>query len=442
MKKVYTVLKPFIVGLALGSAVVLSNALHDGDVLSTVRAFGDLAVQFGIPAEEPLFSLDNMAPGDTVSKEIQVTNNGTTAHFVAVKGVRTGPPEEDSNPALQEPLIETVLQLTISENASTLFQGTLQEFFDMSQSENGVPLSVLGAAEDTTYTMFVEFPTTAGNEFQGKSVIFDLIFGTNTTELSMVINEVYYEVDESKGYDSPKDRGIDAIGGSSISVIISDNGAGSVNTVNIALKEVCKITQGNNVNITNVVNQSGNTGGNTNSGNTGSTTTQTGFISQLINLINFGGVNVASCGKKLDQNHEWIELYNATDEKISLKDWTLTDSSGVSVELKNKKIKPGEYVLITKDSSTWKFWNEHKDAVIMNLGDQIGDGLDNDGDRLILKDASGQIVDYVAWGNDMAIWNPAVPLVVQGASIERNTPGFDTDSPSDWSEQLPPTPGQ
>lgn len=133
MKKVYTVLKPFIVGLALGSAVVLSNALHDGDVLSTVRAFGDLAVQFGIPAEEPLFNLDNMAPGDTVSKEIQVTNNGTTAHFVAVKGVRTGPPGQT------EPHIETVLTLTVSQNASTLFQGTLQEFFDMSQSENGVP---------------------------------------------------------------------------------------------------------------------------------------------------------------------------------------------------------------------------------------------------------------------------------------------------------------
>lgn len=436
MKRVYTVLKPFIVGLALGGAVVLGNMLRDGDVLSTVRAFGDLAVQFGIPAEDPLFNLDNMAPGDTVSKGIEVTNNGTTAHFVAVKGVRTGPAEQT------DPLIETVLTFTISQNASTLFQGTLQEFFDLSQSENGVPLSPLGATEDTTYTMFVEFPITAGNEFQGKSVIFDLTFGTITSANSMVINEVYYEVDESKGYDSPKDRGIDGIGGNSISVIISDNGAGSVNTVNVALKEVCKITQGNNVNITNVINQNGNTGGNTTSNNTGSSSTQTGFVSQILSIINLGGVNVASCGKKLDQNHEWIELYNATDEKISLKDWTLTDNSGASVELKNKKIKPGEYVLITKDSSTWKFWNEHKDAVTMNLGDQIGDGLDNDGDRLILKDASGQIVDYVAWGNDTTIWNPAVPLVAEGASIERDTPGFDTDSPSDWGEQLPPTPGQ
>jgi len=435
MKKVYSVLKPFIVGVALGCAILLGNSLRNGDVLSTVRAFGDLAVQFGIPAEEPLFFLTNMAPGDSVSKEIQVTNNGTAAHFVATRGVRTGP---ESQP---NPRIETVLQLTISEGSTVLFEGTVQDFFDQSQDENGVPLSILNSSDTTTYTFDILFPTSAGNEFQSTSVIFDLVFGTLTANHSMVINEVYYNVADGKGYDSPKDRGIDDIGGNSISVIISDNGAGSVNIVDISLKDICTITQGNNVNITNIVNQNGDTGGNTNSGNTGSTSTQTGFVNQVLSIFNFGGVNVASCGKKLDQNHEWIELYNATDEKISLKNWTLTDNSGNSVTLKNKKIDPGEFVLITKKSDTWKYWDKDKDAVVMNLGDQIGDGLDNDGDHLILKNADGEIVDYVAWGNDTTIWNPAVPSAVTGASIERDTPGFDTDSPIDWSDQLPPTPG-
>lgn len=434
MNKLPIIAKPFIVGLMLAGVVLLGNDFLKGDLLSTVRAFGDLSVQFGIPAEEPLFNFDNLAPGDAIVKDVQVTNNGALPHFISTKGVRTGPPEEG-------PLIETVLHLSVFENADVVFEGTLEEFFDQSQEDDGVPLSILNPSGTTTYTFQIVFPTTAGNEFQNKTVVFDLIFGTLTATKGMIINEVYYNVANNKGYDSPKDRGIDGIGGNSISVIISDNGAGSVNTVNVSLKDICQITQGNNVNITNVINQTGNTGGNTVVNNTGSTFIQTGFISQFFSLFNFGGVNVASCGRKLDQNHEWIELYNPTDERISLKDWTLTDNSGVSVTFKNKRIDPGEFVVITRDSDTWKLWNVHKDAVKINLGVQIGDGLDNDGDHLILRDAEGNMVDFVAWGDDTAIWDPAVPLVSVGASIERITAGFDTDSPTDWDEQLPPSPG-
>ncbi len=426
-------LKPICAGIALSIAIgatgLVNNSIH------TVRAFGDLSVQFGIPAETPLFNLTNMAPGDMVTKSVVVTNNGAKNHIVAVKGVKTS---ADSSVTLED-----VMRLKISAGSTVLFQNTLSEFFSQSTSENGITLTILSPTEDETYEFEITFLPDADNTYQGQSVIFDLTFGTveeATTETSLVLNEVYYRVDGTKGYDSPKDRGINAVNGNNVSVIISDNGAGSINTVNISLKDICKITQGNNVNITNVVNQNGNTGGNTNSSNSGSSSTQTGFVSQVLNIVNFSGINIGSCGNKLGQNHEWVELYNPTNERINLKGWTLTDNSGNSVQLKNKKVDPGEFVLVTKDSATWKYWNEG-DAIKMNLGSQIGDGLDNGGDHLILKNKDGNVIDTIAWGDDTAIWNPAVPDAAAGASLERVILGADTDEPADWDDQLPPTPG-
>lgn len=428
-----SIAKSIFVGIAL--AVGISAAGLFNNSIENVRAFGDLSVQFGIPSEDPLFNLSNMAPGDVVTKSVVVTNNGTTAHLAAVKGIKTS---ADSSIEL-----EGVIQLKISADNTVLFDNTLGEFFSQSASENGITLTSLSPAEDETYVFEITFLPGADNTYQGLSVVFDLAFGTideSTTQQSLVLNEVYYRVEGTKGYDSPKDRGIHAVNGNNVSVIINDNGAGSINTVNISLKDICKITQGNNVNISNAVNQNGNTGGNTNSSNNGPSSTQTGFVSQVLNIINFGGINIGSCGNKLGQNHEWVELYNPTDERINLKGWTLTDNSGNSVQLKNKKVDPGEFVLITKDSATWKYWNEG-DAIKMNLGTQIGDGLDNDGDRLILNDKDGNVIDMVAWGDDTEIWNPAVPAAAVGASLERITNGADTDVAADWDDQLPPTPG-
>ena len=149
-------------------------------------------------------------------------------------------------------------------------------------------------------------------------------------------------------------------------------------------------------------------------------------------------------GRKLGQNDEWVELFNPTDHDISLKNWTLTDNSEIVTTIKaNKTIKANNFVILAKSASTFAKFGIASSALKVELGNQIGNGLDNTGDHLILKDPAGQEIDRMSWGTDVAGFtqNAANPVVSSGSSTERLTPGFDTDTFSDWHSQTPPKPG-
>lgn len=92
---------------------------------------------------------------------------------------------------------------------------------------------------------------------------------------------------------------------------------------------------------------------------------------------------------------EWVELYNPTDNDVSLKDWTLTDNSGIAVAIHaNKTIAAKGFVVIAKDHSFF-----HKTEIdIIETGHDFGDGLDDTGDTVILNDATGIEVDRKSWG--------------------------------------------
>ena len=96
--------------------------------------------------------------------------------------------------------------------------------------------------------------------------------------------------------------------------------------------------------------------------------------------------------------------------------------------------------MLSKSASTWKYWNEDLAARKVELGREIGDGLDNQGDHLYLIKPNGEQADFVAWGNDTGTW-PIPPSADLGESIERLVPGFDTNTPLDWHDIDPPSPG-
>lgn len=309
---------------------------------TTVRAFGSLNVDFHVPAGDPLFSATNMAPGAVQTKSVDVTNTASMGHVVALRGVRTD--------GAGVPALEGVLTVTISDGATTIYGAgatkTVENFFTDSAKLNGIVLGYLPQTGHKTYTLTVTFPTSAGNPYQGKSVVLDIAFGTAEAQ-TVVINEVYYRVDSAHGTEN---------------------------------------TKGN--------------------------------------------------------NNEWVELYNPTSTAFSLKGWTLTDSSGVSTKINaNKSIPSGGYAILSKDASTWKYWPSAK-AVGLELGNQIGNGLDNTGDRLILKNAQGTLIDKMSWGSDSSGFTPAGtnPQVSIGASTTRIYPGFDSDGASDWIPVNPPNP--
>ncbi len=412
---------------------------------STIRAFGDLTVNFHVGPGLPIFTVTNMAPGDPPqNRNVDVHNGGTVSRLVSVKGIRTGGIGAD-------PKLETVLDLVIKDGATPVYgtgsptgPKTVKDFFTDSGATNGAQLSIINPGADKTYNFKVTFPGPSGNDFQAKSVIFDLTFGVVTGD-NVVINEVYYLVDSAHGLDSPKDRGVVSNNGSNITINILGNGAGSTNIVKVKQKDICSILQSNTTIVQNTIISNSNTGGNSSNNNTGgSNNINTGSINTTTIATVSGSTNSASgCGKKLGQNDEWVELYNPTDHDISLKNWTLTDNGATTIIHPNKIIKAGGFALISKDHSTWNFWNEDPSAIKVELGSQIGDGLDNAGDHLILKNNSGTEVDRMSWGTDTSGFippavNPVVPL---GHSTERSAPGFDTNAASDWIDRNPSTPG-
>lgn len=413
--------------------LIIGYGTHVLTTPSTVRAFGELTVDFHVPTGQPIFNTDNMAPGDIVAKSIDVHNGDTITHLTSVKGVRTGG-------AGDEPKIENALQIVIKEGGTVMYgPKTVQEFFTDSNTDNGIVLSAVSSGKDKTYNFEVTLLASATNIFQQKSVIFDLIFGVTQNE-DVLINEAYYKVDKSHGVDSPADNGI-TVGGLNLSII--GNGAGSVNNIFVDIENNCTIYQVNDLNVNNNVNVNQNTGNNTSNGNT-SFGVQS--VSSKVNIKTIGNVNSTSCNKvkKNHKNHEWVELFNPTDHDINLKSYTITDNSGITVKITgNKILRAGKFALITKDNTTWAFWNEPSGVLRIELGKQIGDGLNNLGDHLVLKDEMGLEIDRMSWGSDTSGYTPPAssPIVPLGGSTERLAPGFDTGRVTDWEAQTPPSPG-
>jgi hypothetical protein len=412
--------------------------------VDTVRAFGDLVVDFHVPVTDPIFVVQNMLPGDSESRNIDVTNGGSVPRQVKIKGVRTGGVGGD-------PKLETILDFTIKEGINNLYgtgsptgPKTLNDFFTDTSGPNGIILGTLNPGQGKTYILTAVFPTSAGNEYQNKSVIFDITFD-NFQGGHIVINEVFYNVDAAHGLDSPKDRGIVGVSGNNVTLLIQGNGPGSVNTITVKQSEACNIIQNNNTTIVNGVTVINNTGGNQTNNNTGgSTSTTTGNISQIIRIFNSSSFNFSSgCGNKLGQNDEWVELYNPTDTDINLKNWTITDNFGTRTINANRIIEAGGFAIISKDNSTWTYWNEDPDARKIPLGNQIGDGLDDTGDHLILKNNTNNEVDRMSWGSDITGFTPTATnsAVAPGHSTSRTSPGLDTDSVGDWFDKANPDPG-
>ena len=398
-----------------------------------------LEVDFGDPPVapgDPVFVVQNMLPGDEEEREITVRNIGTSPVPAIMHSEKTneGIPNWPTTPDGNE--FSLVLEIEIYEN-STLFYGptSLEQFFI--DSGSGMNLGTLSPSEERTFSVKVKFPAPSGNEYQRAFVVFDLMFAQFHTG-SIVINEVYYHPDADHGSDCSS-----STCGININAEISGNAAGSVNIIDINVNNTCIVVQKNTANIVNNVNVNTNTGGNSASGNTSSfVSIITGHIKSIVGVINSINVNVGSCSKVKDKNDEWIELYNASPYTIELDGWILQDNSGQQTVLStNESLAPGQFALISRSLTTWDYWNEDPDAIKIAIGTDCGNGLDNDGDHLYLLDPNGVEVDFVSWGNDTERWDPAVPLVPQGHSMERKSPGFDTDMPSDWEDRSPPTPG-
>lgn len=126
-----------------------------------------------------------------------------------------------------------------------------------------------------------------------------------------------------------------------------------------------------------------------------------------------------------DGTEEWIEIYNPTNNVVSLDGWsvnTIADPSWSFPFLLSGSIGIGEYYVIAKDLAA--FQNLYPGVVPDILGCSIG--LRNSGDLLIMRNSAGNVIDIVGW--EMDEWDS---LSAYNDVIKRYTLS-DNDNTSDW----------
>lgn len=136
-----------------------------------------------------------------------------------------------------------------------------------------------------------------------------------------------------------------------------------------------------------------------------------------------------------DNIEEWIELYNNTKKTANIGGWTIIDSNGTGFTYTfpaDVTIAPGTYFTVGRNSGGFTALYSFEADLYGNLP-----FLNNGGETLLLKDASGSVVDFVAWeggaGGLPGDWgSTSNPWAKTGNTILRNDPTVDTDTYADW----------
>ena len=174
MKKFFNfkILRIIILIILLGFVVTQTDILKKIVHSSTAQAVGDLVFDWGVPPNEPLFKIFNMAPADSINKTVTVTNEAVNPRPLSIRGIKTS---ETGN-------LANKLTLTITTNGTTLFgPKNLQEFFNDSQAVNGIPLTTINPNQTTNYNFLVGFDPESGNDYQDKNLVFDIQIGMAST---------------------------------------------------------------------------------------------------------------------------------------------------------------------------------------------------------------------------------------------------------------------
>ncbi len=133
---------------------------------------------------------------------------------------------------------------------------------------------------------------------------------------------------------------------------------------------------------------------------------------------------------------EWVELFNTSQDSIMLGRFTLSDNSGTKATLpeSDRLLAPSGYAVIADDSSFFQFYPGISDGVIV----VALPSLNNTGDAVVVRDASGRTMDSVAyspsWGGNSG-----------GRSLERILPAGGSNDPQNFetcSDTSKSTPGR
>jgi hypothetical protein len=128
---------------------------------------------------------------------------------------------------------------------------------------------------------------------------------------------------------------------------------------------------------------------------------------------------------------DWIELYNAGNSSLNLKNWIVSDAGPETgyVFPVDFILAPGMYIVLCRDLAAFsQFWP----AVLNSTGD-MNFGLNSLGDNINLYDPDGNLVDFVSFSPN-APW--PTDAGVTGASIELINPELDNNLGDNWRSSI------
>ncbi len=120
-----------------------------------------------------------------------------------------------------------------------------------------------------------------------------------------------------------------------------------------------------------------------------------------------------------DSAWEWVEVYNPGDDTIDMVGWSIADNAA-SDDLPSLSLPPHGLAII---AATDSFFDNFPacDCEVVFVGGTIGNGLSNTGDRVVLSDSAGTVIDAVSYGSDTTYMS--LPKVAAGHSLERSPAG-------------------
>lgn len=126
-----------------------------------VSASTNLVVQF---QNTPLFSEANFAPGESVTRWVKVINNTTDTQKIATETIN----ENDSDH------LASKMDILIKQGEATLYNDTLANFFVAGEKYLS---DLVGNGIQTQYDFTITFDADAGDDYQNKTLGFDIIVG-------------------------------------------------------------------------------------------------------------------------------------------------------------------------------------------------------------------------------------------------------------------------
>jgi len=168
-------------------------------------------------------------------------------------------------------------------------------------------------------------------------------------------------------------------------------------------------------------------------GATGTATTTADITAPVLPEILFSEVFYDTPGT--DSDEEWVELYNTTSQNIDLGGYSITDNNGTGAVYTF----PANTVIDANSYFTFAVNQAGFNAIYSADAYFYGGlpALNNGGDALLLTDASGNLVDEVAWESGASAglpsgWSTGLTAAT-GESIVRTSVTSDSDSEADWS---------